>query len=194
MVGDILDRELRRKIIISIGEEFGKLDILVNNIGFNIRKSTIDFTESEILQVFQTNFLSTLELCRESFPLLKNSRQSSIVNIASVAGHIHLATGSAYGTSKAAMIQMSKNLACEWAPHGIRVNTVAPWYTETPLAKPVLENEKKLQKILSRTPMGRIAKAKEVASAVSFLAMDQSPYITGQCLSVDGGFSVNGMS
>jgi Tropinone reductase 1 len=94
--------------------------------------------------------------------------------------------------TKGAMNQLTKNLACEWAEDGIRVNAVAPWYIETPLAKAVLQDQSYLNNILQRTPMGRIGKPEEVAAAVAFLCMPAAAYITGQCLAVDGGFTVYG--
>jgi Tropinone reductase 1 len=101
-------------------------------------------------------------------------------------------TGAIYGMTKAAMIQMTKNLACEWAEENIRVNAVAPWYIETSLARQVLKDLDYLGDVLGRTPMKRIGKPEEVAPAVAFLCMPVSSYITGQCLAVDGGFSVYG--
>jgi Tropinone reductase 1 len=94
--------------------------------------------------------------------------------------------------TKAAMIQMTKNLAVEWAAAGIRVNSVAPWYIDTPLARPVLDDQTALAEILQRTPMRRVGRAEEVAGAIAFLCMDAASYVTGQCLPVDGGFTVYG--
>jgi Tropinone reductase 1 len=107
--------------------------------------------------------------------------------VSSVSALTHTSSGSLYGMSKAAMLQLTRNLSVEWATDGIRVNAVAPWYINTPLAQPVLTNPDKLAGILSRTPMKRVGEAVEVASAVSFLSMPASSYITGQTLSVDGG-------
>ena len=90
------------------------------------------------------------------------------------------------------MVQLSKNLAVEWAPHGIRVNTVAPWYIRTPLVEPLFENKAYLSEVLSNTPMNRVGEPEEAANLVSFLCMPASSYITGQCIAVDGGFMVNG--
>ena len=192
LVADVSLSSDRLRIFEAIGKKWGRLDILVNNVGTNIRKKTLDYSEVEIQKVFNTNLFSSLELCRLMFPYLKKSDFASIVNLSSVAGITHLKTGIAYGMTKAAIIQMTKNLACEWASENIRVNAVAPWYIETPLAKQVLKDLDYLRSVLNRTPMKRIGKPAEVASAVAFLAMPASSYITGQCLVVDGGFSVYG--
>jgi Tropinone reductase 1 len=94
--------------------------------------------------------------------------------------------------SKAAMIQLTRNLAVEWASEGIRVNAVAPWYIRTPLAEQVLADAAYRQEVLERTPMGRVGEPEECARAIAFLCMPAAGYITGQCLAVDGGFSVFG--
>jgi len=192
LVADVSLSTDRLRIFEAIAKKWGRLDILVNNVGTNIRKKTLDYSEAEIQKIFNTNLFSSLELCRLMFPYLKKSEFASIVNLSSVAGITHLKTGIAYAMTKAAIIQMTKNLACEWANENIRVNAVAPWYIETPLAKQVLKDLDYLKSVLDRTPMKRIGKPAEVVSAVAFLAMPASSYITGQCLNVDGGFSVYG--
>jgi len=192
LVADVSNPADRQSVFEAIGKKWGKLDILVNNVGTNIRKKTLDYSDAEIQKIFNTNLFSSLELSRLMFPYLKKSEYPSIVNVSSVAGLTHLKTGIVYAMTKAAIIQMTKNLACEWASENIRVNAVAPWYIETPLAKQVLKDLDYLKSVLDRTPMKRIGKPTEVASAVAFLAMPASSYITGQCLAIDGGFSVYG--
>ena len=90
------------------------------------------------------------------------------------------------------MIQLTRNLAVEWAAEGIRVNAIAPWYIRTPLADQVLADPAYRKDVLERTPMGRVGEVEECARTIAFLCMTASSYITGQCLAVDGGFSVFG--
>jgi len=191
-VFDISEAEQRSRLIEMVHLKFEKLDILVNNVGTNIRRKTTEYEENEMDFLFQTNMMAALDLTRHLHPMLQKSGAASVINVASVAGLTSLRTGVIYGMSKAAILQMTRNLACEWAVDNIRVNAVAPWYIETPLADQVLKDPEYLGEVLSRTPMKRIGKPEEVAAAVSFLAMDASSYITGQCIAIDGGFSING--
>jgi len=182
----------RERLAETVQVKFDKLDILVNNVGTNIRRKSTDYNNEEVDFLLQTNLRSAFDLTCKLHRMLKQSGSASVVNIASVAGLTHLRTGVVYAMSKAAMIQMTRNLACEWASDHIRVNAIAPWYIETPLAAQVLQTESFLKEVIGRTPMQRIGQPKEVAAAAAFLAMDVSSYITGQCIAVDGGFSVYG--
>ncbi len=193
MDGDVTDSSFRKQLIEKIENNWGKLDVLVNNVGTNIRKKFTEYTEQEYRQLFETNLFSMTELARLSHPLLKKSGNASVIQIASVAGSFDVQSGPPYGMTKAAIIQLSKHLAVEWATDGIRVNTVSPWYIETPLTQIVLAQPERLSKIISRTPMKRVGQPEEVASMVAFLAMDKASYITGQNIMVDGGMSAMGL-
>ena len=180
------------RIIEKTEQKWGSLDILVNNVGTNIRKKTVDYSSLEYDQVMNTNLRSAFELSKLAYPLLKRSKQGNIVNISSVAGQKHLRTGAIYGMTKAALIQLTKNLAAEWANDGIRVNAIAPWYIKTPLAETVLKNKDYFNEVISRTPMKKVGNTEDVSAAAAFLCMPAAAYITGQCISVDGGFTIYG--
>ena len=175
------------RVIKTVRAVWDTLDILVNNAGTNIRKATTDYSGADYDHILNTNLRSAYELSQAAYPLLKASGNGKVIMVSSVSGLTHTSSGSLYGMTKAAMLQLTRNLAVEWAPDGIRVNAVAPWYIMTPLASPVLNNPEKRAGILSRTPMGRVGEADEVASVVSFLSMPASGYVTGQTIAVDGG-------
>lgn len=172
----------------------GRLDCLINNVGTNIRKPTLEYSEADFQAVFSANLESAYFLSQACHPLLKASGESCILFNSSVAGGpTALRSGTLYAMTKAAMNQLTKNLACEWAPDGIRVAAVAPWYTATPLAMQVLENKEFEAAVLERTPLRRVAQPAEVARALAFLASPAASYITGATLAVDGGYSVKGL-
>ncbi|AMQ28335.1 TPA: SDR family oxidoreductase [Legionella pneumophila] len=191
---DLNQEESYSHIINTITQKWGVLDILINNVGINIRKPAQDYLPHEFEEIMQTNLTSAFKLCQLAYPLLKKSAQGNIVNIASISGLIDDASGAPYGMSKAAMIQLGKHLAVEWARDSIRINTIAPWYIETELTQPALSNQEKLNAIISRTPMRRVGQPHEVATLAAFLCMPAASYITGQCIAVDGGFLANGFA
>ncbi|MEQ8336527.1 MAG: SDR family oxidoreductase [Cyclobacteriaceae bacterium] len=188
---DVTNEEDTTRVRQLIEEKWQQLDILFNNAGVNIRKRTVDYTTEEYKHVLGINLIAQFELCRQLHPLLKASGKASVINNGSIAGQFDVTTGSPYGISKAGMIQLSKNLAVEWAPDGIRVNTVSPGFTVTPLTKPLFAKQEKIDAIIQRTPMKRVAEADEMASVISFLAMDHASFVTGQNITVDGGISAS---
>ncbi len=190
---DLSDGVARLRLLRAVTEKWDALDVLVNNVGMNIRKPFTEYAEAEYRRIFETNLFSALDLTRELHSWLRDGRGASVINVASVAGMVDVRSGAIYGMTKAAMIQMTRHLATEWAADGIRVNAVSPWYTRTPLAEPVLQQPERLDLILRRTPIGRIAEAEEVAAAIAFLAMDKASYITGHNLVTDGGMTASGL-
>ncbi len=192
MACDISIREERLRLADFISSKWDRLDALVNNAGMNIRKSTTGYSEEEYDKIMDTNLRSAWDLSRLFHPMLSLSEQGNIINISSVAGLTSVRTGVIYGMSKSAVNHMTKYLAAEWASFGIRVNAIAPWYISTPLAREVLNDKAYRDEVISRTPLQKIGSPEDVAATAAFLCMPASAYITGQTISVDGGFTIKG--
>ncbi|MFP4071884.1 MAG: SDR family oxidoreductase [Desulfovibrionales bacterium] len=189
---DIALPEERLRLLEEVAAHWDHLDVLVNNVGTNIRKQAVAYEWSEFETILNTNLNAPFDLCIRFHPLLRASGRGAVVNVLSVAGFTHLRTGAPYGMSKAGLAQLTRNLAVEWAGDRIRVNGVVPWYTRTPLAEQVLADPQFERAVLARTPLGRIAEPEEVASVAAFLCMPAASFVTGQCIAVDGGFLING--
>ena len=187
MPADVSDDEQRAEILDWVAD-LGGLHLLVNNVGGNLTRPALDYGEDQWRGIFETNLFSAFELCRGAYPMLVKHPVSSIVNIGSVSGMTHVRSGAPYGMAKAALQQMTRNLAVEWAEDGIRVNAVAPWYIRTRRTSGKLSDPDYLDDVLLRTPMGRIGEPEEVAAAVAFLCLPASSYVTGEVIAVDGGF------
>jgi NAD(P)-dependent dehydrogenase (short-subunit alcohol dehydrogenase family) len=191
IAADVSNAEDRLKLVDFVRSRWDLLDILVNNAGVNFRKPTLEYSAQEVEGLFQTNLISAFELSRLCFSLLQASQNACITNISSVAGLVHLRSGSPYGMTKAAMLQLTRNLAVEWAPHGIRVNAVAPGFTETPLTEYWKQFPELMELARSKIPLGRMGTPTEIAGAITYTALPIASYMTGQCLTVDGGLIVN---
>ncbi|MCX5743349.1 MAG: SDR family oxidoreductase [Proteobacteria bacterium] len=181
----------RARIVAAVGGR--ALHVLVHDAGTNVRGPLTGYDDATIERLLAVNLTAPILLSRDLYLALRAAQGASVVHVGSVAGIVALPTGIAYAAAKAGLGQVARTLALEWARDGIRVNTVAPWYTRTPLVEPVLADAARLAAILAATPLGRIAEPREVAAVVAFLAMPAASYVTGQHLAVDGGMTLQGL-
>jgi NAD(P)-dependent dehydrogenase (short-subunit alcohol dehydrogenase family) len=169
---------------------FGRLDLLVNNAGVPLSKPALETSREEWDAVLAVNLTGTFFMSREmGRHLVATGRPGIIVSIASTHGAVGFPGAAAYGVAKAGVSHMTRVLAIEWAPYGIRVNAVAPGTTETPSRAPMLADPQRRAVMLNRIPLKRFGTAEEMAGAVRYLASPGAAYITGQTLLVDGGLT-----
>jgi Tropinone reductase 1 len=176
-----------RNAVFAEAQKLGRLDIVVNNVGTNIRKKIMDYTTDELNSILNTNLMSALEICRGANPLLLKGKEATVIFLSSMAAFGSVGSGVIYGATKAALNQATRSLAHEWSIHNIRVNAVAPGYIETPLVEGLLSRPRIREALEQRAMLKRIGQPEEVAAVVAFLAMPASSYITGQIIIVDGG-------
>ncbi|XP_054799252.1 tropinone reductase homolog At5g06060-like [Prosopis cineraria] len=192
-VCDMVSSPQRHNLITEVSSIFhGKLNILVNNVGTNIKKQAEEYSAEDFSFLISTNLESAYHMSRLAYPLLKASKDASIIFISSIASMVSINGGSIYGATKGAMNQLTKNLACEWAEDNIRTNCVAPGLIKTPQADRFLKNKKSREDFIGGIPLKRIGKPNEVSSMVAFLCLPAASYTTGQTICVDGGFTAFG--
>lgn len=167
------------------------IDILVNNAGINLKKEFTDVTDEDFLSVIHTNLLSVFAVSKAVVKNMKENNGGSIVNISSMASQYGIPKVIAYSASKGAIESMTRAMAVELAPFGIRVNCIAPGFIKTKMSSAALDNDpERKNKVLGRTPMGFLGEPSDIADAVYYLALSESKYTTGTVLPVDGGNSI----
>lgn len=171
--------------------ELGGVDILVNAAGINVRGPILERETSELERILAVNLHGVLHCCRAVGRLMVEQRAGSIVNLSSIMGTITGPRGVVYATSKGGVSQLTRGLAVEWAPYGVRVNAVGPGYCRTPLIDEILQDAAWVSRIEARTPMGRLAEPEEIVGPILFLASDAASYVTGAVLYVDGGYTAS---
>jgi NAD(P)-dependent dehydrogenase (short-subunit alcohol dehydrogenase family) len=175
-----------------IGKTFGVVDVLVNNAGANLRKLALDVTAQEFREVMEVNVAGTFLLTQAvGRAMIARGQGGAIISIASTHALIGAPERSTYGISKGAVVQMTRMLAVEWAPHGVRVNAVAPGRLNTPSPSRAATGGDAgyMKAMLDRIPLHRLATAEEVAAAVAYFASPQAQTVTGQVLFIDGGLT-----
>lgn len=189
---DLTDLDSIPKKIEQIIKEWGSLDILVNNAGINMKKEFTEVTNEDFQKILLTNVTSVFVLSREVVKhMLENKIKGSIINISSMASQYGLPKVIAYTASKSAIEGMTRAMAVELSPAGIRINCIAPGFIATEMSAKALNNDiERKQKVLSRTPMGILGETADIAEAAFFLATNASKYVTGIVLPIDGGNSI----
>jgi len=171
--------------------EFGQIDILVNNAGINMKKEFTEVSDEEFQNIILTNLTAVFSLSREVVKEMLKIKSGSIINISSMAAQYGLPKVIAYSASKTAIEGMTRAMAVELSPQGIRVNCIAPGFIATDMSSKALNGDKERKdKVFSRTPMGVLGQPADIGDAALFLASDSAKYITGVVLPVDGGNSV----
>ena len=186
---DVADEASVVAAFAAVDHVLGPVDILVNAAGLTVRAKALDMHAADFAHVVAVNLTGAFICCREAARRMGPRGSGTIVNIASIMGFSGgLFPNPAYQSSKGGLVNLTRALAVEWAPLGIRVNAVAPTYVETALTRDLLANPDALARVLDATPLRRLATPDEVASAVLFLAGPASSMTTGHTLPVDGGF------
>jgi NAD(P)-dependent dehydrogenase (short-subunit alcohol dehydrogenase family) len=179
------------ELIDGLVKKYSKIDILVNNAGINLKKEFTEVTDEDFQKIMLTNVQSIFTISREVVKSMIENKSGSIINISSMASQYGLPKVIAYTASKGAVEAMTRAMAVELSPKGIRVNCIAPGFIATEMSAKALNNDKERKdKVLSRTPMGALGLPSDVGDAALFLATSQSAYITGVVLPVDGGNSI----
>lgn len=192
MTGDLNDLSSLPEMVNRIVEKHGRIDVLVNNAGINMKKEFTEVTDEEFQKIILTNVTAVFALSREVIKcMLEKEIRGSIINISSMASQYGIPKVIAYTASKSAIEGMTKAMAVELSPKGIRVNCIAPGFIATEMSAKALNNDPERKfKALDRTPMGYLGQPSDIGDAALFLASDAAKYITGVVLPVDGGNSV----
>ena len=185
---DIAKEDQVLKLESDIQSKVGKIHILINNAGTNLRKNITDFTLDEWRSVQDTNLTSVFLMCRSFVPHMKGSGYGRILNMTSIMAHVSMPQRTLYSSTKAALLGLTKALALELAAEGITVNGISPGPFATEMNTPILQNPELNAQFVSKIPVGRWGKVEEIGALAAFLCSDDAGFITGTDILIDGGW------
>ncbi len=195
VVADVTDEAAIRDAFDAVRDRHGRLDILVNAVGITTRVPSLEMSLEDWERILRTNLTGTFLCCREAGRLMAApGRGGCIINVASISAFSAFSDIAAYSCSKAAVVELTRSLANDWARHGIRVNAIAPGGIANDLNRAVIAGTPRGDQVLARTPQGRFGSVEEVVGAALYLASPAASFVTGHTLVVDGGFTVRGVS
>lgn len=188
---DLADLEAIPAFVQKIADKHGRIDVLVNNAGINMKKPFTEVTDEEFQRVITTNLVAVFALSREVVKAMLPHKSGSIIHISSMTAHYGIPKVVAYTASKTALEGMARSMAVDLSPDGIRVNCIAPGFIVTQMTAKAFEGDpERKAKVIGRTPMGKMGCPGDIANAAYFLASEASGFITGEVIKVDGGNSI----
>jgi NAD(P)-dependent dehydrogenase (short-subunit alcohol dehydrogenase family) len=188
-VADVTSEEQVKQLERAVAAKFGKVQILINNAGINIRKPSVEFTLDDWRAVMDTNLTSVFLVCRAFVPQMKGQGYGRILNLTSIMSHVAIAGRTAYAASKSGLLGFTKALALELVADKITVNGISPGPFATELNKPILENPEANAQFLSKIPLGRWGRVEEVGQLALYLCSEDAGFITGTDILIDGGWT-----
>ncbi len=191
IVFDVTSLQDIPQLVTKVITSYGCIDILVNNAGINLKKDFVDVTDDEFQHIILTNLTAVFSLSREISKYMLSNQKGTIINISSMASQYGIPKVMAYTASKSGIEGMTRAMAVELSPFGIRINCIAPGFIATDMSAKALNNDPgRKNRVLSRTPMGKLGAPADIGDLAYFLASDQSKFITGTVIPVDGGNSI----
>ncbi len=193
LASDVQNRESLEKLCAESVRAFGRVDVLVVTSGALQKTPTADLAEEDWLRIIDINLNGSFRANQIFGRQMLAQKSGSIINTCSLTSFVSFNEVTAYASGKSGVVMLTKQLACEWAPHGVRVNAIAPGVFRTPLNAHVIDQPERKAAIGARTPMGRVGRVEELVGMAVYLASDSSSFTTGQIFAVDGGFLAKGV-